>query len=87
LTNQPCPAQNTPETSARILEIEALRETIGGLAATLAAVRLQSANRLAAIRAALGAAADGESDPLAYLRDQLAEEAETTFPDAARSGQ
>jgi hypothetical protein len=33
-----------------------------------------SANRLAAIRAALGAAADQEYDPLAFLRDQLAEE-------------
>ena len=42
----------------------------------LSAARLESANRLAAIRAALGAAADGESDPLAYLRDQLAEETE-----------
>lgn len=44
------------------------------LARKLAGVRLVSANRLAAIRAALGAAADGEPDPLAYLRDQLAEE-------------
>jgi hypothetical protein len=43
----------------------------------LAAARLESANRLAAIRAALGAARDGEPDPLAYLRDQLAEEAGT----------
>jgi hypothetical protein len=43
----------------------------------LADARLESANRLAAIRAALGAAADGESDPLAYLRDQLAEETAT----------
>jgi hypothetical protein len=40
----------------------------------LAAARLQSANRLAAIRAALAAADDGESDPLIYLRDQLADE-------------
>jgi hypothetical protein len=45
------------------------------LARDLAAARLQSANRLAAIRAALSAAADGEPDPLAYLRDQIAEEA------------
>ena len=36
--------------------------------------RLTSANLLAAIRAALGAAADGEADPLAYLRDELPEE-------------
>ena len=41
----------------------------------LAAARLESANRLAAIRAALGAAADNEPDPLAYLRDEIAEEA------------
>jgi hypothetical protein len=40
----------------------------------LAATRLESANRLAAIRAALAAHHDGERDPLAYLRDQLAEE-------------
>lgn len=44
------------------------------LARELFTVRLVSANRLAAIRAALGAADDGESDPLGYLRDQLAEE-------------
>jgi hypothetical protein len=37
--------------------------------------RMESANRLAAIRAALGAAADHETDPLSYLRDQLADEA------------
>lgn len=45
----------------------------------LASARLQSANRLAAIRAALSAAEDGETDPLGYLTDQLADE-------AARSG-
>jgi hypothetical protein len=33
--------------------------------------RLESANRLAAIRAALHAAQEGEPDPLAYLRDEL----------------
>jgi hypothetical protein len=33
--------------------------------------RMESANRLAAMRAALGAAADNETDPLAYLRDQI----------------
>ncbi len=35
--------------------------------------RLISANLRAAIRAALGAQADGEPDPLAYLRDELPE--------------
>jgi hypothetical protein len=37
--------------------------------------RMESANRLAAIRAALGADRDNETDPLGYLRDQLADEA------------
>ena len=39
----------------------------------LTAERLTSANLLAAIRAALGAAAEGEADPLAYLHDELAD--------------
>jgi hypothetical protein len=56
---------------ARFLLTEIIR-----LSAALAAARLESANRLAAIRAALGAAADGETDPRAYLRDQLADETE-----------
>ncbi len=39
--------------------------------ADLAAVRLDRANLLAALRAALAAAGDGEADPLGYLRDEL----------------
>ena len=39
--------------------------------AELAAVRLDRANLLAAVRATLGAQADGEADPLYYLRDEL----------------
>ena len=34
--------------------------------------RTESANRLAAMKAALGAAADDESDPLQFLRDEIA---------------
>jgi hypothetical protein len=41
--------------------------------------RLTSANLLAAIRAALGAAADGEADPLAYLRDELPDDSGDTY--------
>jgi plasmid stabilization system protein ParE len=37
----------------------------------LEAVRLDRANLLAAIRATLAAQADGEPDPLGYLRDEL----------------
>ena len=43
------------------------------LHAALIRERLISANLQAAIRAALGAQADGEPDPLAYLRDELPE--------------
>ncbi len=41
--------------------------------------RLTSANLLAAMRAALGAAADGEADPLVYLRDELPGESGGTY--------
>ena len=41
------------------------------LTAELTAARLEMANLLAAIRATLAAHADGEPDPLYYLRDEL----------------
>ena len=37
----------------------------------LQAVRLDRANLLAAMRATIAAQADGEADPLYYLRDEL----------------
>ena len=52
-------------------EAYALCAEITRLEQELSAARLESANRLAAMRAALGAAADGEADPLAYLRDEI----------------
>ena len=64
---EPCTAAVIPVTADTVaLLIEAIR-----LAEALASARLESANRLAAIRAALHAAAEGEADPLAYLRDEL----------------
>ena len=42
------------------------------LNAELAATRLDRANLAAAMRAAIAAHADGEPDPLYYLRDELA---------------
>jgi hypothetical protein len=41
------------------------------LNAELTAIRLDRANLLAAMRAAIAAHADGEPDPLSYLRDEL----------------
>jgi hypothetical protein len=52
-----------------------LREEIASLRRQLAGARLRAANFEAAIRAALHAAEDGETDPLEYLRIE--------FPDPA----
>lgn len=49
----------------------ALSVEVARLSAELTAIRLDRANLLAAIRAALAAYADGEADPLYYLRDEL----------------
>jgi predicted DNA-binding ribbon-helix-helix protein len=48
-----------------------LSAEVARLTAELAATRLNRANLLAAIRATLAAHADGEADPLSYLRDEL----------------
>jgi hypothetical protein len=44
------------------------------------AARRESANRLAAIRAILRAAAEGDTDPLELLRDELAESPGAPIP-------
>lgn len=59
--------------SRAIADIARLIIQIYELYAALAAQRLRSANLEAAIRAALGAYDDGEADPLAYLRDEIAD--------------
>jgi len=48
-----------------------LSAEVAQLNAELAAARLDRANLLAAMRAAIAAHADGEPDPLSYLRDEL----------------
>src|SRR5262249_30418139 len=54
-----------------LADVPALGAVIGRLTAELADTRLDRANLLAAMRAALAADADGETDPLAYIRDEL----------------
>ena len=54
-----------------LADVPAMGAVITRLTAELAATRLDRANLLAAMRAALGAHADGETDPLSYLRDEL----------------
>jgi hypothetical protein len=67
---------------------EALNDTVAlsveitGLSAEVENARLDRANLLAAMRAALAAHADGEADPMWYLRDEL--DAPENHADTAR---
>lgn len=56
-----------------LADLPAVLAELGRVRAELAAVRLDRANLLAAMRATLGADSDGEPDPLAYLRDEIAD--------------
>jgi hypothetical protein len=67
-----CKKCTVPVTQAAA-DIASLLIQVTGLQAALADARQAAANHLAAIYAALGAAEDGEPDPLAYLRDELPE--------------
>jgi hypothetical protein len=62
-----CQPAITPLTA----DADALLGEVTRLRRALAQARLESANRLAAIHGALGAAEDGEPDPLDYLRWEL----------------
>ena len=57
----------TADTTRLLIEVIRLQDA-------LCLARLESANRLAAMRAALSAAVDDEPDPLAYLRDEMPDE-------------
>ncbi len=79
-TTTRCPAPrcagrgNCQQAASRaVSDIARLMVQIYELYAALGAERLRSANLEAAIRAALGAYDDGEADPLAYLRDEIAD--------------
>jgi hypothetical protein len=54
-----------------LADLPAALADLGRAQAELKAVRLDRANLLAAIRATLTADAEGEPDPLGYLRDEL----------------
>lgn len=54
-----------------LADIPALLAELARVRAELKAVRLDRANMLAAIRATLAAHAEGEDDPLGYLRAEL----------------
>jgi hypothetical protein len=54
-----------------LADLPALLAELGRTRVELEAVRLDGANLLAAIRATIAADAEGECDPLGYLRDEL----------------
>jgi hypothetical protein len=54
-----------------LADLPAVLAELGRARAELEGVRLDRANLLAAIRATLVANAEGEPDPLGYLRDEL----------------
>ena len=54
-----------------LADLPAALADLGRARAELEAVRLDRANLLAAIRVTLAADAEGEPDPLGYLRDEL----------------
>jgi hypothetical protein len=54
-----------------LADLPAVLADLGRVRAELEAVRLDRANLLAVIRATIDADAEGETDPLGYLRDEL----------------
>jgi len=54
-----------------LADVPAVLAEFGRVRGELEAVRLDRANLLAVIRATLGADAEGEPEPLGYLRDEL----------------
>jgi hypothetical protein len=68
----PAASQLWAETDRALADVPALGAVTTRLAAELAEARMDRANLLAAMRAAVAAHADGEPDPLYYLRDELA---------------
>jgi hypothetical protein len=63
-----------------VTDITNLLIQVTSLYPALMAARLEAANLRAAIGAALGAAEDGENDPLGYLRDEFPGPAVPPFP-------
>jgi hypothetical protein len=67
----PAASQMWEQVDRALADVPAMGAVITRLSAELADTRLDRANLLAAMRAAIAAHADGEPDPLYYLRDEL----------------
>ena len=70
-TAMPTLAEIWQHLEAALADTPTLSAEITRLHAELTGTRLDRANLLAAIRATVGADAEGEGDPLGYLRDEL----------------
>jgi hypothetical protein len=70
-SEMPVASEMWTQVDRALADAPALGAVITRLTAELAATRLDRANLLAAMRAAIAAHADGEPDPLYYLRDEL----------------
>ena len=67
----PTASEMWEQVDAALADVPALGAVIGRLTAELVGTRMDRANLLAAMRATVAAHADGEADPLYYLRDEL----------------
>lgn len=67
----PVAAELWQQVDAALADLPVLGPAIARLTAELTAARADRANLLAAMRAAVAAQADGEADPLYYLRDEM----------------
>lgn len=67
----PAASETWQQVDRALADVPALGAVIARLSAELADTRMDRANLLAAMRATIAAHADGEPDPLYYLRDEL----------------
>lgn len=67
----PAASEMWQQVDRALADVPALGAVIARLSAELADTRMDRANLLAAVRATVAAHADGEPDPLYYLRDEL----------------
>jgi hypothetical protein len=71
MSAMPVASQMWQQVDRALADVPVMGAAIARLAAELADTRMDRANLLATMRAAIGAHADGEPDPLYYLRDEL----------------
>ena len=71
MSAMPAASEMWEQVDRALADVPAMGAVIARLAAELADTRMDRANLLAAMRAAIAAHADGEPDPLYYLRDEL----------------